>query len=112
MNKKYDSPVIVLCIILMIFGILSILMSVTPLMPVTLSSKGLRVLGLALLFIGLGEYLNHPHQEELTLSSPDDTELAKTTHRRRNPCGLGNLLDVLGLIAIFAALALFFFPHE
>lgn len=96
----------------MIFGILSILISITSLLPVTLSLKGLRVLGLALVFIGLGEYLNHPHQEELTLSSPDDTELSKTRHRRRNPCGLGNLLDVLGLIAVFAALALFFFPYE
>jgi hypothetical protein len=96
----------------MIFGILSILISITSLPPVTLSLKGLRVLGLALVFIGLGEYLNHPHQEELTLLSPDDTELAKTRHRKRNPCGLGNLLDVLGLIAFFAALALFFFPYE
>jgi len=112
MNNKHDSPVIALCIILMICGILSILIGVTPLGLVTLSPKGLRVLGLAFLFIGLGEYLNHPRQEELKLSSPDDTELLKTTHRRRNSCGLGNLLDVLGLIAIFAALALFFFPYE
>ena len=61
---------------------------------------------------GIGIVVYWSHQEELTRSSPNDTEVAKTTHRKRNPCGLGNLLDVLGLIAIFAALALFFFPHE
>ena len=78
-----------------------------------LQAKGFRAVGFFCLLLGLGEYLNHPVQKKQTFAQrPDSGPPTTTLHRSRNPCGLGNTLDVLAVICLFLALSYFFFPYQ
>ncbi len=77
-----------------------------------LQAKGLRAIGFFCLLLGLGEYLNHPLQKKQAFGQGPDSTTPTTLHRSRNPCGLGNTFDVLGVICLFLALSYFFFPYQ
>jgi len=93
-------------------GVLLALISFTS-VPVDINqAKGLRAIGFFGLFLGIGEILNHPVQKKLVLTDQENSLHHTTLHRSRNPCGLGNTLDVLALICLFISLSLFLFPHQ
>ena len=70
--------------------------------------KGLRAISFCVLFLGFGEYLNHPVQKKQTFTERHDLDKPPTLHRSRNPCELGNTFDVLAVICLFLAPGLFF----
>lgn len=76
-----------------------------------IQAKGIMALGFFCLFLGTGEILNHPIQKRLTYNDQDNSGPHVTLHRSRNPCGLGNTLDVLALICLCISLSLLFFPY-
>ncbi len=99
-------------ILLIVSGALLALASFSTI-PVDIhQAKGLRAIGIFGLFLGIGEILNHPVQKKLELKDQEDTPPLATLHRSRNPCGLGNTLDVLALVCLFISLSYFFFPHQ
>lgn len=93
-------------------GILIIVLSFFSDCNTYIKPHGLRAIGFICLFLGLGEYLNHPLQKKLIPSDQDDSGVQEKLHRTRNPCGLGNTLDVLALVCLFIAVSLLFFPYE
>ena len=99
-------------VLLVIGGILLIAFSFTSYPGNIAQAKGFRTLGFLFLFLGVGEILNHPVQKSLAFNDQDGSGPHATLHRSRNPCGLGNTLDVLALICLFISLSLFFFPHQ
>ena len=112
MEKKESNYMIFLFLLMAVGGIAVIAFSLFPMHLGSAFEKGLRAIGFSLLFIAIGEWLNHPVQKSKSaIDESSDTALT-IIHRRRNPCGLGNVFDVFGLILVFIALSLFFFPHE
>ena len=112
MKNGAITGLVILLFFMMLCGLTLLALSFTALLPGELNNKGMRAIGFALLFLGLGEFLNHPVQTGHKFEKPAKQEASKFLMRRRNPCGLGNYLDVIGIIAVFAALALFFFPYQ
>jgi len=70
--------------------------------------KGLIFLAVAFLNFGGGEILNHPKQAAADRQTADQKEY---TVRGRNTCGLGNLLDIVGLLMFFVAMASFIYER-
>lgn len=72
--------------------------------------SGLLYLFFACIAFGAGEILNHPKTPRLstnTSTPPAATEFC----RRRNPCSLGNLFDIGGLLLFFVGLSALLFPR-
>lgn len=70
---------------------------------------GLLYLFFACIAFGAGEILNHPKRPLLTTDAnalPADAEIS----RRRNPCSLGNLFDIGGLLLFFVGISALLFP--
>ena len=99
-------------VLLVVGGILVIAVSFTSFPETIVQAKGIRALGFFFLFLGVAEILNHPVQKRLAFNDQNGSGPQATLHRSRNPCGLGNTLDVLALICLFISLSLFFFPHQ
>ena len=112
MKNNVWSLTVVLFVLLAGVGILLAALSLTLAPADTFVAKGLRALGLSFFLLGFGEYLNHPRQKTLRYNEQDDSGPLVTFHRSRNPCGLGNTLDVVALISFFIALGFFFFPYS
>jgi len=103
---------VILWLLLAFCGIVLVAVSFTIFTADIAQAKSIRAIGLSCLFLGVGEYLNHPVQKRLTFNDLDDSGPQTTLHRSRNPCGLGNTLDVLALIGLFIALGLFLVPQQ
>ena len=58
----------------------------------------------------VGELLNHPKQKLITRETVKNNTSSRY-HRTRNPCSLGNLFDISGLLLFFISLSYFFFPY-
>lgn len=99
-------------ILLATSGVLLALTSFTSAPADVMQAKGLRAIGFFGLFLGIGEILNHPVQKKLEFKDRENTLSQATLHRSRNPCGLGNTLDVAALVCLFISLSFFFFPHQ
>jgi hypothetical protein len=56
-----------------------------------------------LMVFGAGEILNHPREQIFRPEQPE--EGGKNFRRRRNTCGLGNLLDIIALLLFFIGLS-------
>ena len=61
--------------------------------------------GTGLLLIGLGEWINHPLQKSLTYEEKGEYTFRRFKHRRRKPSGIGNLLEIGGLLLVFMGVA-------
>ncbi len=70
-----------------------------------LEHHGIEQFFLGLLLLGIGEYLNNPPRPQLK----EETEKPGFLKRKRNVCGLGNLLDILGVLMLAVGLATLFF---
>jgi hypothetical protein len=64
------------------------------------SNKDAMCLAGASLFIGIGEWINHPHQEILVLPNFEFSGGGKITSYHRQPRTLGQLFDVLGFVLL------------
>ncbi len=85
--------------ILLFAGVLSLIWSfVTG--PQNLSFNGYRLIASGIVFLGIGEWLNHPRQKALEFTSKDNEELRKKTHYKRNPSSIGNLFEITALLLI------------
>lgn len=71
------------------------------------TQKGLLFLAAGLLLCGFGEKLNHPVQTGYTYTGKQSSQLQCFQHRQRNPCALGNLLFIAGMLLFFMGFARF-----
>ena len=112
MNNQGPVILLFLFILMILCGV--VLLFASFILPLTnnLDAKGLRAIGLSFLFFGAGELINHPPQKKRHASSLNKTNSETVYRRARNPCSLGNLFDVFGLISLFVALSFFFFPYD
>lgn len=62
--------------------------------------RGLLHMSAGLLSIGIGEILNHPLQTGCNYTENQNSELRRFQHRRRNPCSLGNILFIAGMLLL------------
>ena len=62
---------------------------------------GLRQIGSGVLLIGIGEWLNHPLQKSISVKKEEDLHFHRFLHRNRSPRGIGNILEIIGLLLIF-----------
>lgn len=67
--------------------------------------SSMQQLGLGILGIGIGEWINHPLQKSLSWEETKKTPFRRIYHRRRNPSSLGNLFEIFGLVLLFVGLA-------
>jgi len=72
----------------------------------------IRSVGFALLFFGIGEYLNHPPLVENRPAADQGKTVRPAGKRTRTPCGLGNLFDILAIISIFIVASYLLFPGK
>lgn len=67
--------------------------------------KTLVAVAVGLFLIGTGEIINHPLQTVTTHTDQDPPgTLQRHHHRRRNPCTLGSLLFIFGMLLLFITL--------
>lgn len=71
--------------------------------------KPLLLMSLGFIAFGAGEILNHPI-ERIPAAEQTASGYGLRTHRPRNDCSLGNLLDIGALLLIFSGIARFFCP--
>lgn len=71
-------------------------------------TSGFSQLSLGLITLGAGEYLNNPTYSSQQ-SGKDNSVPVSFWNRKRNVCGLGNLLDIVGVIMIAIGTATLFF---
>ncbi len=91
-------------LVLVLVGITLIIVSFLSSFRSPDNGRIIRSGGFALLFFGIGEYLNHQPLIDHSPELQDKNETARPAGKwRRTPCGLGNLFDVLAIISVFIA---------
>lgn len=60
--------------------------------------------------LGIGEIVNHPKQTAGNYTDKTASDLRRIDHWSRNPCLMGNLLVIAGIIFLFIAFGRFIFP--
>lgn len=76
------------------------------------SGRIMRAAGFAVLFLGIGEYLNHPPLVDNRSPEPQGESIRPIGKRKRTPCGLGNFFDILAIISVFIVASYVLFPGE
>ncbi len=71
--------------------------------------SGYRLMATGVIFLGIGEWLNHPLQVSLELPSKASPEARRQKHRKRNPSTLGNLFEIIALLLICVGISKVFF---
>ncbi len=66
--------------------------------------KGFSLISLSLIGFGIGEILNHP-KESVSHEVGVSLEKAHSFIRKRNACGLGNLLAIMSILLFFIGLS-------
>lgn len=74
------------------------------------SRQMLLYLALGSLFCGIGEIVNHPRQVDANYTDNSASNLRRVLHRARNPCLLGNILAITGIIFLFMGFSPLIFP--
>lgn len=64
-----------------------------------------RRIAAGLLLVGIGEWINHPKQKSVQYRDKTNFIFQHVLHRKRNPSSLGNLMEISGLLLIFAGAA-------
>ncbi len=85
--------------ILVVAGIVLFILSFSH-GPQDVFFNGYRLIAAGVLFLGIGEWLNHPPQVSLSLEAQDSPEAQRKKHRKRNPSSIGNLFEIAALILI------------
>lgn len=68
---------------------------------------GLQQIAMGITLIGIGEWINHPLQKSVTYKDRKNYIFQRITHRKRSPNGIGNILEIIGMLMIFTGLAEF-----
>ncbi len=107
-QAKMYPPVYIIALITVVAGAA---LAITALIwqPEKYLFKGMIFMAVSLLNLGGGEILNHPKQtipDEESSGTPVEVE-----ERKRNTCGLGNLMDIVGLMMFFVALSSFIYQR-
>ncbi|MCB2216159.1 hypothetical protein [Desulfofustis glycolicus] len=76
------------------------------------SGRIMRAAGFAVLFFGIGEYLNHPPLVDTRPPGSQEAPIQPDGKRKRNPCGLGNFFDILAIISVFIVASYVLFPEK
>ena len=110
-KKSTTPPVYILAWLILISGVILLLVTAIA-NPATALFQPLAYLALFLISLGTGELFNHPQEEVRELENNYalyKVQVKKT--RRRNPCSLGNIFDIVAILFFFIAAAKFFFGH-
>ena len=111
-TPETDTPVQPLFIAACAFFVTAAILFITPFvlaLPAYLFKSTL-ILSASFAALSTGELLNHPKQKLVTRETVK-TGQEPQYHRNRNPCSLGNMFDIGGLLLLFIAISSFFFPH-
>jgi len=109
MSQKYQQyPLMYIAAVILAAAGIAIAVAALLLQPERHLYKGLIFLAVAFLNFGGGEILNHPEQAAADHHTAGQKE---HTVRTRNTCGLGNLLDIVGLLMFFVAMASFIYER-
>jgi len=91
-------------LVLVLVGITLIVLSFLSSFQSSDNGRIVRTGGFALLFFGIGEYLNHQPLIDHSSEPQDKNGATRPAGKwRRTPCGLGNVFDVLAIISVFIA---------
>ncbi|MEE4313434.1 MAG: hypothetical protein V2J11_03010 [Desulfofustis sp.] len=93
-------------------GIVLISLSFFSSLQASGSGKIMRAAGFAVLFFGIGEYLNHPPLVDTRPPGLQEEPIPSDGKRKRNPCGLGNFFDILAIINVFIVASYVLFPGK
>lgn len=74
------------------------------------NSQTLFYLAVGAFLFGIGEIVNHPKQTAGNYTDNSASDLRRIHHRSRNPCLLGNLLVIAGIIFLFTGFGRLIFP--
>lgn len=66
---------------------------------------GLQQIAIGITLIGLGEWINHPLQKSMAVKDKKNFIFQPIKHRKRRPNGIGNLLEIVGLLMVFTGFA-------
>ncbi|MDJ0621436.1 MAG: hypothetical protein QNJ17_00640 [Desulfocapsaceae bacterium] len=66
---------------------------------------GLQQIAMGITLIGLGEWINHPLQKSVAVEDKKNFIFQRIKHRKRRPNGIGNLLEIVGLLLVFTGFA-------
>ena len=69
--------------------------------------SGLQQIAMGITLIGIGEWINHPLQKSIAYKDRKNFIFHHITHRKRSPNGIGNILEIIGVLMIFTGLAEF-----
>ncbi len=79
----------------LVAGVLAFMVSIF----LTSLTSGFSQLSLGVFLLGAGEYLNNPTYHKQQVGN-DNSPPPSYWNRKRNVCGLGNLLDIAGVIMV------------
>lgn len=65
----------------------------------------LQQIAMGITLIGLGEWINHPLQKSVAVKDRTNFIFQRIKHRKRKPNGIGNILEIVGLLMIFTGFA-------
>lgn len=66
---------------------------------------GLQQIAMGIILIGIGEWINHPLQKSVAVKDKKDFIFHRITHRKRRPNGIGNIVEIIGLLMVFTGFA-------
>lgn len=67
--------------------------------------NGLQQIAMGITLIGLGEWINHPLQKSVAVKDKKNFIFQRIKHRKRRPNGIGNILEIIGLLMVFTGFA-------
>jgi len=106
MSKKSGTfpPMFIAACSLLVLGVLALLYTLL-FIDQPAQFKGWALISMSLMGFGSGEILNHPREP---VFRQDENETGQQSfYRVRNTCGLGNILDIVGLLLFFVGLSSF-----
>jgi hypothetical protein len=99
-------------LLLALVGIIMVTLSFLSSLQASGSGRIMRAAGFAVLFFGIGEYLNRPPLVDNRPIEPQEETIAPAGKRKRRPCGLGNFFDIMAIISAFIAASYALFPGK
>ena len=66
---------------------------------------GLQQIAIGIILIGLGEWVNHPLQKSVAVKDKKNFIFHQIKHRKRKPNGIGNIVEIIGLLMVFTGFA-------
>lgn len=101
---KKIPPLLIAAFTSIVSGFVLVVLNIA--LPLTAdTTKSLYSIASGLIILGCGEILNHPRQIHLEYVENKSATLRQIPHHSRNPCPLGNLMVIIGLLLFFIGIA-------